>query len=144
MQDSRFDKLAKLLVEYSTRLKRNETVLIEAFDVPDEITVALVRAARNVGAVPFTQIQHARVSREIAMEGTERQLNLIAIHELARMKRMDAYIGLRDSDETSRQKNASGAGPASKKNQMGGAAMANSFHGAARRHEHGSVRRFLF
>src|ERR1700730_8050983 len=97
MQDSRFDKLAKLLVEYSTRLKRNETVLIEAFDVPDEMTIALVRAARNVGAVPFTQIQHARVSRELALEGTERQLNLIAIHELARMKTMNAYIGLRGS-----------------------------------------------
>ena len=97
MQDSRFDKLAKLLVEYSTRPKRNETVLIEAFDVPDEMTIALVRAARNVGALPFTQIQHARVSREIALDGTERQLNLIAIHELARMKRMDAYIGLRGS-----------------------------------------------
>ena len=97
MQDSRFDKLAKLLVEYSTRLKRNETVLIEAFDVPDEMTIALVRAARKVGALPFTQIQHARVSREIALKGTERQLNLIAIHELARMKKMDAYIGLRGS-----------------------------------------------
>jgi aminopeptidase len=97
MQDSRFDKLAKLLVEYSTRLKRNETVLIEAFDVPDEMTIALVRAARDVGALPFTQIQHARVSREIALEGSDRQLNLIAIHELARMKRMDAYIGLRGS-----------------------------------------------
>jgi aminopeptidase len=97
MHDSRFDKLAKLLVEYSTRLKRNENVLIEAFDVPDEMTIALVRAARNVGAVPFTQIQRARVSREIAMGGTERQLNLIAIHELARMKKMDAYIGLRGS-----------------------------------------------
>jgi aminopeptidase len=97
MQDSRFDKLAKLLVEYSTRLKRNETVLIEAFDVPDEMTIALVRAARNAGALPFTQIQHGRVSRELALEGTERQLNLIAIHELARMKRMDAYIGLRGS-----------------------------------------------
>jgi len=36
MHDSRFDTLAKLLVEYSTRLKRNETVLVEAFDVPDE------------------------------------------------------------------------------------------------------------
>jgi aminopeptidase len=97
MQDSRFDKLAKLLVGYSTRLKRNETVLIEAFDVPDEMTIALVRAARNVGALPFTQIQHARISRELALEGTERQLNLIAIHDLARMKRMDAYIGLRGS-----------------------------------------------
>ena len=51
MHDPRFDKLAKLLVEYSTRLKRNETVLIESFDVPDEMTIALVRAARNVGAI---------------------------------------------------------------------------------------------
>ena len=97
MHDPRFDKLAKLLVEYSTRLKRNETVLIEAFDVPDEMTIALVRAARNVGALPFTQIQRAQVSREIARKATDRQLNLIAIHELARMKRMDAYIGLRGS-----------------------------------------------
>ena len=32
MHDARFDKLAKLLVEYSTTLKRNETVLIESFD----------------------------------------------------------------------------------------------------------------
>ena len=97
MQDARFDKLAQLLVEYSTQLKRNETVLIEAFDVPDEMTIALVRAARKAGAIPFTQIQRARVTRELAMNASERQLNLIAIHELARMKKMDAYIGLRGS-----------------------------------------------
>ncbi len=98
MQDARFDKLAQLLVGYSTRLKRNETVLIEAFDVPDEMTIALVRAARNVGAVPFTQIQRGRVSRELAMNATERQMNISAAHELARMKKMDAYIGLRGSN----------------------------------------------
>jgi aminopeptidase len=98
MHDPRFDKLAKLLVGYSTNLQRNETVLIEAFDVPDEMTIALVRAVRNAGALPFTQIQHARVSRELALKGSERQLNLIAIHELARMKKMDAYIGLRGSN----------------------------------------------
>lgn len=98
MQDPRFDKLAQLLVEYSTQLKRNETVLIESFDVPEEMTIALVRAVRKAGAIPFTQMQHARVSRELALKATERQLNLIAIHELARMKRMDAYIGLRGSN----------------------------------------------
>src|SRR4051794_13156966 len=97
MHDPRFDKLAQLLVEYSTRLKRNETVLIESFDVPDDMTIALVRAVRKVGAIPFTQIQRARVSRELALNATERQLNLTAIHELARMKRMDAYIGMRGS-----------------------------------------------
>ena len=53
MYDERFDRLAKLLVEYSIRLKRHETVLIETFDIPDEMTVALVRAVRNAGGVPF-------------------------------------------------------------------------------------------
>ncbi len=98
MHDARFDKLAKLLVEYSTRLQRNEKVLIEAFDVPDEMTIALIRAARKAGAIPFTQIQRARVSRELALEAGERQLNLVAQHELARMKKMDAYIALRGSN----------------------------------------------
>ena len=98
MHDPRFDKLAKLLVEYSTRLKRNETVLLEAFDVPDEMTIALVRAVRAAGALPFVQIQHGRVSRELALSASERQLNLSAIHELARMKRMNAYIALRGSN----------------------------------------------
>jgi len=97
MHDARFDKLAKLLVEYSTRLKRNENVLIEAFDVPDEMTIALVQTARKAGAIPFVQVQRARISREIALKATERQLDLAAAHELARMKKMDAYIALRGS-----------------------------------------------
>jgi len=98
MHDARFDKLAKLLVEYSTRLKRNEKVLIEAFDVPDEMTIALIRAARKVGAIPFVQIQRAQVNREIALKALDRQLSLAARHELARMKKMDAYIALRGSN----------------------------------------------
>jgi len=98
MHDSRFDKLAKLLVEYSTRLKRNENLLIEAFDVPDEMTIALVRAARKAGAIPFVQIQRNRVSRELAMEASDRQLSFAASHELARMKKMQAYIALRGSN----------------------------------------------
>jgi aminopeptidase len=97
MHDERFDKLAKLLVEYSIRLKRNETVLIEAFDIPDEMTAALIRAARNAGGVPFAQVYHARVNRELALEATDRQLNIMASHELARMKKMNAYIAMRGS-----------------------------------------------
>jgi len=97
MQDERFDKLAKLLVEYSVRLKRNETVLIEAFDIPDEMTSALIRAARHAGGVPFAQVYHARVNRALALEASDRQLNIMATHELARMKKMNAYIAMRGS-----------------------------------------------
>jgi len=98
MHDQRFDKLAKLLVEYSIRLRRNETVLIEAFDIPDEMTVALIRAVRNAGGVPFAQVYHARVSRALALDASDRQLNLMASHELARMKKMNAYIAIRGSN----------------------------------------------
>jgi len=97
MHDERFDKLAKLLVEYSIRLRRNETVLIEAFDIPDEMTIALVRAVRNAGGVPFAQVYHAPVNRALAVEASDRQLNLMASHELARMKKMNAYIAVRGS-----------------------------------------------
>ena len=98
MHDDRFDKLAKLLVQYSTRLKRNETVLIEGFDIPDEMMIALIRAARKAGAVPFAQTYHARVNRALALETSDRQLNLMASHELARMKKMDAYVAVRGSN----------------------------------------------
>src|SRR6266571_1054033 len=98
MHDVRFDKLAKILVEYSIRLKRNETVLIEAFDVPDEMTIALIRAARKGGGMPFAQVYHARVNRALALEASDKQLSLLASHELARMKKMDAYIAVRGSN----------------------------------------------
>src|SRR5205807_3744591 len=98
MHDARFDNLAQLLVEYSIRLERNEAVLIEAFDTPDEMTIALIRAARKVGGIPFVQTQHARVNRALALEASDRQLNLLASHELARMKKMDAYIAVRGSN----------------------------------------------
>src|SRR5438094_3339652 len=98
MHDVRFDKLAKILVEYSIRLKRNEAVLIEAFDIPDEMTIALIRAARKAGGVPLEQVYNARVTRALALEASDRQLNLMASHELARMKKMDAYIAVRGSN----------------------------------------------
>ena len=98
MHDDRFDKLAKLLVEYSIRLKRNETVLIEAFDIPDEMTIALIRAVRKAGGVPFAQTYYTRVNRALALEASDRQLNLMANHELTRMKKMNAYIAVRGSN----------------------------------------------
>ena len=103
MRDSRFERLADILTSYSTDLKRNEKVLIEAFDVPDEMTIALVRAARKRGAIAFVQLQSAPVSRELALHATDPQAGLLARHELSRMKQMDAYIGLRGSHNITEQ-----------------------------------------
>jgi aminopeptidase len=73
MHDPRYDKLAKVLVEYSTRLKRNETVLIETFDVPDEMTSPRASGAKG-GRDSFRPDFRALLNRELALNATERQL----------------------------------------------------------------------
>ncbi len=95
MHDPRFDKLARLLAGFSVHLQRGEKVLIDAFEIPDEMTVALVRAAREIGAVPLVQIHHGRVSRELALGAQEEQLDLASALQLAQMKKVHAYIAMR-------------------------------------------------
>lgn len=98
MHDPRYAELARLLTGYSTDLKKGEKVLIDAFDIPAEMVVELVRAARARRAIPYVQINQARVSRELLRGATDEQFSLHARLELARMKHMDAYIALRGAE----------------------------------------------
>jgi aminopeptidase len=95
MHDPRFDRLADVLVSFSTHLQKGERVLIDAFDIPPEMTVSLVRAATRAKALPYVQIHQAQVSRALALGVVEQQLDVSAAIELARMKKMDAYIAVR-------------------------------------------------
>ncbi len=98
ISDPRLTELAKGLTGFSTALKKGERVLIDAFDVPDAMVIALVRATRARGASPYVQIHRARVTRELTLGADEAQFGVHADVELARMKKMDAYIALRGSD----------------------------------------------
>ncbi|MGJ8641430.1 MAG: aminopeptidase [Opitutaceae bacterium] len=93
-----YTKLAKVLTGFSTNLQKGERVLIDAFDIPEAMVVALVRAARECGAIPFVNIQRARISRELCNDIDIDQYETQATWELARMKKMDAYIAVRGSD----------------------------------------------
>ena len=93
--DPRLNQLAETLTDFSTSLKAGERVLIDAFDVPEAMVVALIRAARRRGALPFAMIHNARISRELMHGADESQYAPHAAVELARMKKMDAYIALR-------------------------------------------------
>ncbi len=98
MYDSRIDDLARQLVRYSTNIKRGEKVLIEAFDVPDSIAIALIRAVRAVKGVPFVNVHQAKISRELGLHATEEQYQIIGQQTLNQMKGMDAYIAIRGSN----------------------------------------------
>ncbi|MGA3006738.1 MAG: aminopeptidase, partial [Opitutaceae bacterium] len=96
--DQRFNKLATVLTGFSTALEKGERVLIDAFDVPEAIVIALIRAARQRGAHPYVQLHRARITRELMLGADEAQYAPLAEFELARMKKMDAYIALRGSE----------------------------------------------
>lgn len=91
-------KLAKVLTGFSTNLQKGERVLIDAFDIPQAMVIALVRAARDLGAIPFVNIQNACISRELVNGLDAEQFETQATWELARMQKMDAYIAVRGSN----------------------------------------------
>jgi aminopeptidase len=95
MTDPRYAKLADLLINYSTALKRGDRVLIEVTDVPDEFSVELMRSARKVGAIPIIEVRHSRVTREILRQTDDKHAALVKEIELARMKKVQAYIAIR-------------------------------------------------
>lgn len=96
--DPNYEKLAAVLTGHSTKLQKGERVLIDAFDIPDAMVIALIRAVRGRGAVPFVNVQHARVSRELVDNVVPDQFEAKAGWDLAQMEKMDAYIALRGSD----------------------------------------------
>jgi aminopeptidase len=98
MSDPRYARLAEVLTGFSCELKKGERVLIDAFDVPEAFVIALVRAARERGAIPYVNLQNARITRELLQGASTDQYQLTADIELARMQKMDAYIAARGSN----------------------------------------------
>jgi aminopeptidase len=95
MTDPRYIRLARMLVEYSTALKKGERVLLDMIDVPDEFSIELIRAARAVGALPVVEARHTRLSRELLRDTDVQHARLVRDIELARMRKMHAYIAVR-------------------------------------------------
>jgi aminopeptidase len=95
MSDPRYARLAKLLIEYSCALKRDENVLLDLIDTPDAMAVELIRAARAVGATPIVETRSGRVIREVQLGTDERHAGLVKAIELARMRKMQAYVAIR-------------------------------------------------
>ena len=98
MTDPRYKKLASLLVQYSTQLKKGDRVLLDMIDVPDEFSIELIRAARAAGATPVVEVRHTRINREMLRATTPQHARLMRDLELFRMKKMQAYIAIRGSN----------------------------------------------
>jgi aminopeptidase len=102
MKDPRIDKLADLLLDHSCEIKSGERVLIEAFDLPEpNLVCALVEGAARRGVWPFVTWKSNAVLRSLYGSCAEEAMKLVGNFELAQMKEMQAYIGIRGAENSS-------------------------------------------
>jgi aminopeptidase len=97
MKDPRFTDLAKLLVSHSTTIQPGERVLIEAFDIPAEFTVELIRTVAAAGGIPLVSTYNQLVQRALLQAASEEQMKLWSAVDRNRMEQVQAYIGVRGS-----------------------------------------------
>ena len=155
--DNRYTLLAEGLTGFSTALKKGERVLIDAFDVPDAMVIALIRAARARGALPYVQIHRARVTREMSLGAEEAQFQALSEVELLRMRQMEAYIAIRGSENIFESSDVPSArvqlvsrimkpviDHRVNKTKWVVLQVADARHGPAGRDEHRGLRGFLF
>ncbi|TVY07624.1 aminopeptidase [Paenibacillus cremeus] len=95
MLDPRLERLADVLVNYSTRVQPGENVLVEAFGIDNALVRAIVQKIHSAGGRPFVNLRDHQVIRELVKEATEEQMKTWAEFDAAQMSMMQAYIGVR-------------------------------------------------
>ncbi len=93
MIDSRLEKLAKILVNYSVAVKPGENVLVQDTGVEPAFDRALVKAIHEAGGRAFVSLRDKTLDRALLRDAPPEQVELQARFERERMDEMDCFIG---------------------------------------------------
>lgn len=100
--DPRISKLAYQLVHYSTRTEKGEKVLISYNgNSAKPLVKAIIREVYATGAYPYVDFIDPEIDREIIKGCSQEQLDFMREYEMAQMKGMDSFIGIRCPDNIS-------------------------------------------
>lgn len=100
--DERIKVLAKNLVNYSMKVKKGEKVYIQYFgNDTEDIAKQLIKEVYLAGGIPFPHNMNQKVLREVLLNCTKEQLQLMAEIDAKEMDAMDCYVGVRGSDNVS-------------------------------------------
>ena len=97
MFDPRVAELAKVFVDYSTRVKKGDTVLIHAFGEPTIPFVKELHKRCLQRGAKYVQIdmEFDDILRDFFNLGSKAQVGYFPQHKLDFMKQVDVYIGVR-------------------------------------------------
>lgn len=100
MKDSRYQRLAELLIQYSTRLQPGEKVLIDCIGSCEDLCREIINEAYKAGGIPFINVESPVLNAAILKDATAEAFLTQRKWEELRMREMDAYIGVRATDNS--------------------------------------------
>jgi len=99
--DERITKLAHNLVNNSCKVQKGEHVLINTIGQDTiDLARALIKEIHQAGGYPHIELKDTSITREMYLAASETQLTEMNDYELYKMKKMDAFIGIRSTDNT--------------------------------------------
>ena len=100
--DERIKTLAHNLVNYSCEVKENDKVYIHYIgEDTQELARQIIKEVYAAKGIPFIRFISNKVQRDILMECTQEQVELMAEVDGLEMSKMDCYIGIRGSNNVS-------------------------------------------
>lgn len=100
--DTRIEKLADVLVNYSTHIEKGDKVLIlyEGYNTRN-LVKAIIKDIYEAGGIPFVKERDSEILRALLMNASEDQLQAEADLDMLQMRDMQAYIAIRGADNIS-------------------------------------------
>lgn len=100
--DERIKTLAKNLVNYSCKVQENEKVYIHNIgEATQELARQIVKEVYKAKGIPFVHYLSSQIHREILMNCSQEQLEMMAEVDCLEMGKMDCYIGIRGTENVS-------------------------------------------
>ncbi len=93
--DENYEKLARVLCRRSMKVAAGEHVMLDLWETPAEMALALISEISSLGAHPHIRLNDARLSRALALSGGEERLAVDADCDMYRIKKMNAYCAIR-------------------------------------------------
>lgn len=93
MRDPRLDKLADVIVRYSTRVKKGDLVQISAEAVAFPLVEATYEAVLRAGGHPYWTPRSEALQELLLTTGSDEQIAYISPIELHRVRTIDVHIG---------------------------------------------------
>ncbi|MCL1918375.1 MAG: aminopeptidase [Peptococcaceae bacterium] len=93
--DPRFTKLAQNIISYSVSLQPGESILIDNSGADTGLARALIKETYRVGGFPYYNVSLSDLQRELLLHLSEDQARAMARWDLAQMRDIQAYVGIR-------------------------------------------------